>query len=107
MRYVQGPAVKSRATVDSSAAESSYKVYRGYSSAGRAVALQAKGRQFDPDYLHQIKSSRGTKMTPKETLDKAYGNVPKEPLVIFDLNWIPTSRGVKYYWLRLVRFFTR
>ena len=25
----------------------------GYSSAGRAVALQAKGRQFDPDYLHQ------------------------------------------------------
>jgi hypothetical protein len=46
-------------------------------------------------------------MTPKETLDKAYGNVPKEPLVIFDLNWIPTSRGVKYYWLRLVRFFTR
>ena len=45
--------MKSRATVDSSAAESSYKV-RGYSSAGRAVALQAKGRQFDPDYLHQI-----------------------------------------------------
>ena len=25
----------------------------GYSSAGRAVALQAKGRRFDPVYLHQ------------------------------------------------------
>ena len=26
---------------------------RGYSSAGRAPALQAGGRRFDPDYLHQ------------------------------------------------------
>lgn len=26
----------------------------GYSSAGRAVALQAKGHRFDPVYLHQI-----------------------------------------------------
>ena len=26
----------------------------GYSSAGRAPALQAGGRQFDPDYLHQL-----------------------------------------------------
>ena len=25
----------------------------GYSSAGRAPALQAGGRRFDPDYLHQ------------------------------------------------------
>ena len=27
---------------------------RGYSSAGRAPALQAGGHRFDPDYLHQI-----------------------------------------------------
>ena len=26
----------------------------GYSSAGRAPALQAGGRRFDPDYLHQF-----------------------------------------------------
>ena len=26
---------------------------RGYSSAGRAPALQAGGHRFDPDYLHQ------------------------------------------------------
>ena len=30
----------------------------GYSSAGRAPALQAGGQRFDPAYLHQ--SSRGT-----------------------------------------------
>ena len=29
------------------------KEIRGYSSAGRAPALQAGGHRFDPDYLHQ------------------------------------------------------
>ena len=29
------------------------KIAWGYSSAGRAPALQAGGRRFDPDYLHQ------------------------------------------------------
>ena len=33
----------------------------GYSSAGRAVALQAKGHRFDPVYLHQTK--RGNYVT--------------------------------------------
>ena len=28
-------------------------LYRGYSSAGRAPALQAGGQEFDPPYLHQ------------------------------------------------------
>jgi hypothetical protein len=28
-------------------------VKRGHSSAGRASALQAEGRRFDPDWLHQ------------------------------------------------------
>ena len=31
--------------------------FRGLSSAGRAVALQASGRRFDPDRLHQSRSS--------------------------------------------------
>ena len=30
----------------------------GYSSAGRAPALQAGGRRFDPDYLHQNREPR-------------------------------------------------
>ena len=35
---------------------------RGHSSAGRAVALQASGRRFDPDWLHQL-SSRVRRVT--------------------------------------------
>jgi hypothetical protein len=46
--------------------------------------------------------------TPKETLDKAYGNVPKEVGFADDLfDWLPTWRGVKYYWYKLVRKVTR
>jgi len=36
------------------------------------------------------------------TIDKAYGNIPKEPMVNIDLD-IPTFRGFKFYWLKLVR----
>ena len=32
------------------------KIAWGYSSAGRAPALQAGGRRFDPDYLHHLSS---------------------------------------------------
>jgi len=42
-------------------------------------------------------------MTPKETLDKAYGSMPKEVGFAFELDWVPTSRGVKYYWYKLIR----
>ena len=42
-----------------------------------------------------------------DTLDKAYGNIPKE--VSFDdpFAWVPTYRGIKYYWYKFVRSFTR
>jgi hypothetical protein len=47
-------------------------------------------------------------MKPKETIEKAYGNVPKEIGAMFDVfNWVPEFRGVRYYWIRAVRFFTR
>jgi hypothetical protein len=46
-------------------------------------------------------------MTRKETLDKAYGNMPKEVGFVFDLSFIPTWRGVKFYWYKLVRKVTR
>ena len=41
-----------------------------------------------------------------DTIKKAYANIPKDVvLVIFD--WLPTFRGIKYYWLLLKRKFTR
>ena len=46
-------------------------------------------------------------MTTDEVLRKAYSNIPKEVGVTLDLSWVPTPRGVKYYWLILVRKFTR
>ena len=46
-------------------------------------------------------------MSHKDTIDRAYGHIPKEPIVAFDLEWIPTPRGVRYYLIRFVRFFTR
>ena len=34
-----------------------HTIYRGYSSAGRALAWHARGQRFDPAYLHQSKST--------------------------------------------------
>jgi hypothetical protein len=46
-------------------------------------------------------------MSSKETLDKAYGHVPKE--VGYSMSWdfMPSWRGVKYYWHKLIRKVTR
>ena len=44
----------------------------------------------------------------QEVIDRAYGNMPKE--VGFSgsmFDWLPTWRGVKYYWYKLVRKVTR
>ena len=38
------------------------KIAWGYSSAGRAPALQAGGRRFDPDYLHHLNNSQSSKI---------------------------------------------
>ena len=43
----------------------------------------------------------------EDTLNKAYGNVPKEVGYAIDWNFIPTRRGIKYYWYKLVRIVTR
>jgi hypothetical protein len=44
---------------------------------------------------------------PKETLEKAYGNVPKElPGVFIWDSFLPT-RGIKYYYITLWRKFFR
>jgi hypothetical protein len=45
-------------------------------------------------------------MKINETLEKAYGNMPKEPLPNFNFyDGFPTMRGFKYYWLKLIRMF--
>jgi len=47
-------------------------------------------------------------MSQKDTLDKAYGNMPKEVGYNTDMfAWMPTFRGIKYYWYLLVRKVTR
>jgi hypothetical protein len=46
-------------------------------------------------------------MSRKDILDKAYGSVPKEVGLNFDVAWLPSPRGFKYYYLKLVRYFTR
>ncbi len=46
-------------------------------------------------------------MSSKEVFDKAYGNVPKEVTPRIDFDWVPTPRGVRYYWIKIKRFFTR
>jgi hypothetical protein len=45
-------------------------------------------------------------MKAKDTIDKAYGNVPKEVNTSLDFADI-LPRGVRYYWLRFVRLVTR
>ena len=42
-----------------------------------------------------------------DTLERAYGNVPKEVGYSFELEFFPTWRGIKYYWYVLVRKVTR
>jgi len=43
-------------------------------------------------------------MSSKETIQKAYGNYNKELPGVFNWDWIPTNRGIKYYYLKFVRF---
>jgi hypothetical protein len=46
-------------------------------------------------------------MSSKETLDRAYGNMPKEVGYSFNLEFLPAWRGIKYYWYMLIRKVTR
>ena len=46
-------------------------------------------------------------MSQKDTIDRAYGSIPKEVGMSFDLNWLPTYRGFKYYWYKFTRKVTR
>jgi len=43
----------------------------------------------------------------EDTLNKAYGNMPREVGFSHSWDFIPTWRGVKYYWHKLIRKATR
>ena len=55
------------------------KIAWGYSSAGRAPALQAGGRRFDPDYLHHLNNSQSFKIRaePSEAGLRGRGDAAK------------------------------
>ena len=46
-------------------------------------------------------------MSSKETIEKAYGSIPKEVGIFTQFELVPIWRGTKYYWLKFVRKFTR
>jgi hypothetical protein len=46
-------------------------------------------------------------MSTKETLEKAYGGIPKEIGLYTQFDTVIAWRGVKYYWLKFIRKFTR
>jgi len=46
-------------------------------------------------------------MTTKEVIEKAYGNIPKEVGINFEISSFIPARSIKYYWILLVRKFTR
>jgi hypothetical protein len=47
-------------------------------------------------------------MTRKDTLNKTYGNIPKEVSFAFDImDCLPTFRGIKYWYILVKRYFTR
>ena len=45
-------------------------------------------------------------MSQKEVIEKAYSNIPREVGYTFDF-YLPTYRGIKYYYHRIVRYFSR
>ena len=43
-----------------------------------------------------------------DVIERAYGHIPKECLPNIEItNFVPTWRGIRYYWLILIRKFTR
>ena len=76
----------------------------GLDTASKTVGLR-KGLGFDTSLFRHSQINRGD-MSAKETLAKAYGNVPHDVGLILDLD-INVFRGFKYYYLKLIRFITR
>ena len=51
---------------------------------------------------------KGLSMTQKDTIEKAYGNVPRELPDPFDFDILEDFyRSLRYRWIQFCRFFTR
>jgi hypothetical protein len=46
-------------------------------------------------------------MSSKDVIERAYGHIPKEIGMPFSIEIMPNIRGIRFYWLKLIRFFTR
>ena len=47
---------------------------------------------------------QGVTMSKREdVLNRAYGHIAKEVTPTIDLSFVPTFRGIKYYWIMLKR----
>ena len=62
-------------------------------------------REFESHRFRQ--EHKGTNMNSKDTIDKAFANVTKEVGNPNLFDWIQPLRGIKYYYLRFCRYFTR
>lgn len=60
--------------------------------------LQSSGLNFHEEY-DMSKSD--------DTLNKAFGHIPKELPGKDIWDWLPSSRDFKFYYLKIVRYFTR
>ena len=65
---------------------------RGCSSVGRAPALQAGGRRFDPVQLHQSRSQIGHELTGAS---RAYASVSAERLLLASAREIGCSLTIR------------
>ena len=45
-------------------------------------------------------------MSTKETLERAYGHIPKDLGFTFNIDF-PYERPLRYFWIKVKRFFTR
>jgi hypothetical protein len=43
----------------------------------------------------------------EDVLNRAYGHISKEVTPVIEFNLYPTWRGIKYYYIMLIRKFTR
>ncbi len=51
--------------------------------------------------------NKRTNMNSKDTIEKAFANVTKDVSNPNLFDWIQPGRSLKYYYLTLIRFFTR
>lgn len=82
-----------------------------WQTSGLGILGEGWGNVLDIAFVGSKPTSRtniGNTMAPKETIDKAYGSIPKEVgMSNNSFDWLPEFRGLRYYWYKLIRKVTR